>query len=89
MATSENMTTRKKTLKTVSITIPGANPTIVDTADNMQATMALNDFLAGRDVTFVENDHTACIPYHSIRVVGVMKNVTSTEVTDAFCADGE
>lgn len=84
------MATRKKTLKTVNIGIIHADSVIVtDTTDAMYATMALNDFLAGRDITANAGGNIHLIPYHAVLTVFVTENVTSTEVTDAFCADGE
>lgn len=82
------MATRKKTLKTVSIGIIRADSVILtDTADAMYATMALNDFLAGRDIVVKIDGGEHLIPYHAVLTVFVTENVTSTEVTDAFCAD--
>lgn len=84
------MATRKKTLKSVNIRMFNRAPVSVsDTADNMYATMALNDFLAGRDITANVDGDAHLIPYHEVQTVAVVENVTSTEVTDAFCADGE
>ena len=84
------MATRKKTLKTVIIGIIHADSVIVtDTTDAMYATMALNDFLAGRDIVANYDGGEYLIPYHAVQTVFVTENVTSTEVTDAFCADGE
>lgn len=82
------MATRKKTLKTVSIGIIYADSVfLTDTADAMYATMALNDFLAGRDITANVGGNIHLISYHAVQTVFVAENVTSTEATDAFCAD--
>lgn len=83
-----------KTTTTRAITIYGINmdaPYEVADAEQPYASMVIEQFKAGRDITFPstqdEQEVTVYIPYHSILYIVVSETKTSSTIEDDFCVE--
>ena len=79
-----------KTTTTRSITISTLLDGVTyELADEEQpyASMVIEQFKAGLDITFPYEGATAYVPYHAIQSIGVEETKTSSTIEDEFCAE--